>query len=150
MVIINVAIRAQTRDHLHELKKITCLRTQGEVLDHLVADVMSRRPARATPSASKRFLRLAAPAKAPTTFATPYLTASQRRNALKFGLSPREIEVLELLLSGDSNRKIGDAMGMTESTTKGHCSRLYRILKVVNRAQLISRVHSGLLDKTVR
>jgi hypothetical protein len=43
-VFINVAIRAKTRDDLHELKRITGVRSQGELLDHLVADVMSRRP----------------------------------------------------------------------------------------------------------
>lgn len=149
-VFINVAIRTQTRDDLHELKRITGMRTQGEVLDHMVADVMSRRPTSATPSTNKRFVRLAVPAKARTTFEIPYLTARQRRSALKLGLSPREIEVLELLLSGDPNRKIGDAMGMTESTTKAHCSRIFRMLDVSNRAQLISRVHGGLLDRTVR
>jgi len=43
-VFINVEIRANTRDAISELKKITGLRTQGEVLDHLLADVMRRRP----------------------------------------------------------------------------------------------------------
>jgi hypothetical protein len=43
-VFINVAIRAKTLKDLHELKKVTGLRSQGEVLDHLIADVMSRRP----------------------------------------------------------------------------------------------------------
>jgi hypothetical protein len=39
-----VEIRAHTRDAISELKKLTGLRTQGEVLDHLIADVMRRRP----------------------------------------------------------------------------------------------------------
>lgn len=43
-VFINVAIRTKTLNDLHELKKVTGLRSQGEVLDHLIADVMSRRP----------------------------------------------------------------------------------------------------------
>jgi hypothetical protein len=43
-VFINVAIRSKTRDDMNELKKIAGLRTQGELLDHLIADVMSRRP----------------------------------------------------------------------------------------------------------
>lgn len=43
-VFINVEIREKTRDAISELKKITGLRTQGEVLDHLLADVMRRRP----------------------------------------------------------------------------------------------------------
>ena len=43
-VFINVSIRAKTLKGLHELKRVTGLRSQGEVLDHLIADVMSRRP----------------------------------------------------------------------------------------------------------
>jgi len=43
-VFINVAIRTKTRDDMNELKKITGLRSQGELLDHLIADVMGRRP----------------------------------------------------------------------------------------------------------
>jgi hypothetical protein len=43
-VFINVAIRSKTRDDMNELKRITGLRSQGELLDHLIADVMSRRP----------------------------------------------------------------------------------------------------------
>jgi hypothetical protein len=43
-VFINVAIRTKTLDGLHELKKVTGLRSQGEILDYLIEDVMRRRP----------------------------------------------------------------------------------------------------------
>jgi hypothetical protein len=43
-VFINVSVLAKTRDALSELKKITGLATQGDVLDYMVADIMRRRP----------------------------------------------------------------------------------------------------------
>jgi hypothetical protein len=43
-VFINVSVLAKTRDALSELKKVTGLSTQGEVLDYMVADIMRRRP----------------------------------------------------------------------------------------------------------
>jgi hypothetical protein len=43
-VIVNIEVKAKTREALKELKRVTGLRTQGEVLDHLLADVMRRRP----------------------------------------------------------------------------------------------------------
>jgi DNA-binding CsgD family transcriptional regulator len=80
-----------------------------------------------------------------TNYGNRQLSPAEKRNAGKCGLTAREIEVLELVLSGESNRQIGAALGMTESTAKGHCSTLFRLLKVANRALLISRVHAGLL-----
>lgn len=43
-VFINVSVLAKTRSALTELKKITGLKTQGDVLDYMVADIMRRRP----------------------------------------------------------------------------------------------------------
>jgi hypothetical protein len=41
---INVQVKSSTRDALNQLKIITGLKTQGEILDILIADVMKRRP----------------------------------------------------------------------------------------------------------
>ena len=43
-VFINVKVLSKTRDALTELKRITGLPTQGDVIDYMVADVMRRRP----------------------------------------------------------------------------------------------------------
>lgn len=43
-VFINVEVLAKTRDALRELKHASGLSTQGDVLDHMVADVMRRKP----------------------------------------------------------------------------------------------------------
>jgi hypothetical protein len=41
---INVQVKTSTRKALNQLKSITGLKTQGDVLDRLIADVMLRRP----------------------------------------------------------------------------------------------------------
>jgi hypothetical protein len=43
-VFINVSVLDKTRIALNELKKVTGLSTQGELIDAMVADVMSRKP----------------------------------------------------------------------------------------------------------
>lgn len=74
------------------------------------------------------------------------LSALQRRNARKLGLTARETEVLERLLTGDSNKHIGEALGLAESTVKAHCSTIFRLLRVGSRSQVMSRIHEGMLD----
>jgi hypothetical protein len=44
LVHVNFAILKQTRDGLNEMKRVTGLSSQAEVLDHLVAHVMSQKP----------------------------------------------------------------------------------------------------------
>lgn len=41
---INVLVKVSTRKSLNELKVITGLKTQGEILDILVAEAMKQRP----------------------------------------------------------------------------------------------------------
>jgi DNA-binding NarL/FixJ family response regulator len=74
------------------------------------------------------------------------LSSSQRHNANKLGLTLRETQVLERLLTGDSNKHIGEALGLAESTVKAHCSNIFRAMRVGSRSQVLSRVHQGLLD----
>jgi DNA-binding CsgD family transcriptional regulator len=50
-------------------------------------------------------------------------------------LTPRESEILSLITSGRTNREIGTALAITEGTVKGHLQRIYRKLRVENRAQ---------------
>lgn len=51
------------------------------------------------------------------------------------GLSERELEVLNLLGEGASNAGIGRALSISESTVKGHVTRLLVKLGVQNRVQ---------------
>lgn len=48
-------------------------------------------------------------------------------------LSPREIEVLDCLVMGQSNKEIGDALFITEQTVKNHMTSVLRKLQVEDR-----------------
>lgn len=50
-------------------------------------------------------------------------------------LTPRELEVLNQLATGHTNRVIGGHMGISENTVKFHVSRIYRKLGVSSRAE---------------
>ena len=57
-------------------------------------------------------------------------------------LTPRDIELLALLASGQSNKQIAAAMGVSESTVKSHLSALFRKLGVADRTQAALRAIS--------
>lgn len=55
-------------------------------------------------------------------------------------LSQRQLEVLEGVLAGHSNRQIADATRLTEGTIKNHVSSLLLMFGVRSRAELISQL----------
>ena len=54
-------------------------------------------------------------------------------------LTPREIEVLEMIASGATNVAIGEALYITEVTVKSHVQHILRKLRVANRAEAAGR-----------
>jgi LuxR family maltose regulon positive regulatory protein len=50
-------------------------------------------------------------------------------------LTPREVEVLRLVLAGHSNRAIAEDLVISEWTVKSHLTRIYRKLDVTSRTQ---------------
>jgi DNA-binding NarL/FixJ family response regulator len=52
-------------------------------------------------------------------------------------LSPRQVQVLQLLLQGKSNKLIGRALNLSESTVKTHLLAVFRRLEVNNRTQAV-------------
>lgn len=52
-----------------------------------------------------------------------------------FGLSDREMEILQYVVRGSSNREIGTALFISEKTVKNHLSSIYRKLSVEDRTQ---------------
>jgi DNA-binding CsgD family transcriptional regulator len=52
-------------------------------------------------------------------------------------LSAREIEVLELVAGGRSNRDIGEALGLSALTVKSHLARIARKLGTGDRAEMV-------------
>jgi two-component system, NarL family, response regulator len=50
-------------------------------------------------------------------------------------LSPREMEVLRLIVQGHSNKEIADSLHLSESTVKNHVNSLFTKLQVKDRTQ---------------
>jgi DNA-binding NarL/FixJ family response regulator len=65
-------------------------------------------------------------------------------------ISPREREVLRLLVSGCSNREIGLELGVTEPTVKAHIAQLLRKTGVPNRIALSVHAITKALLNTAR
>ncbi len=61
-------------------------------------------------------------------------------------LTDRELEILELIAAGATNREIAASIGLSTNTVKEHASALYRKMKARNRAEAILRARRlGLL-----
>jgi LuxR family maltose regulon positive regulatory protein len=50
-------------------------------------------------------------------------------------LTPREMEVLEIIVAGDSNQTIVDKLIITQRTVKKHAGNIYGKLNVSNHTQ---------------
>ena len=62
-------------------------------------------------------------------------------------LSEREIEVLQLIAEGLSNREVGDRLYLTINTVKAHSRTIYSKLGVNNRTQAVAKARSlGILS----
>lgn len=58
------------------------------------------------------------------------------------GLSPREVEILEALVSGESNKELARRLGISPNTVKTHVARVYEKLEVERRVQAIEKARS--------
>jgi DNA-binding NarL/FixJ family response regulator len=52
-------------------------------------------------------------------------------------LSPREVDVLKLIVEGYTNRQIGDELGISVRTVEGHRANIYGKLGLRNRVELV-------------
>ena len=69
----------------------------------------------------------------------------QRRDAVaqnleRFSLSPRECDVVMLVLYGHSNRRIADQLFLAEYTVEDHLKRVFSKLGVKSRTALASKI----------
>jgi DNA-binding NarL/FixJ family response regulator len=55
-------------------------------------------------------------------------------------LTPRHVDVLELVAQGFSNDEIADKLGLRPNTVKFHISEIFRRLGVRNRIEAIAQV----------
>ncbi|HEY4614056.1 MAG TPA: response regulator transcription factor [Citricoccus sp.] len=72
---------------------------------------------------------------------SPTVTAQllKRLNAPTLALSPREIEILQRLSTGATNRELAKALFISEATVKTHLVHIYDKLGVDNRTQAIDQ-----------
>jgi NarL family two-component system response regulator LiaR len=88
-------------------------------------------------------LRLTRPAPPPPTVVTtapaPAATPFVRDPAQieRLGVTPRELEILELIAQGLSNREIAETLFVSENTVKTHSSRLFDKLGARRRTQAV-------------
>jgi DNA-binding CsgD family transcriptional regulator len=71
------------------------------------------------------------PAQPPATFKTN--AASVER----LGITPRELEILQLIAAGLSNREIAERLNVSENTVKTHSTRLFSKLDARRRTQAV-------------
>ncbi len=60
-----------------------------------------------------------------------------KKMSSRFGLTPRESEVLKYVLRGMKNAEVARDLQITEQTVKDHLSRIYRKIGVENRFELM-------------
>jgi len=65
----------------------------------------------------------------------PFTLNEQRLKDL--GITPRELEILELIAQGMSNREIAEKLFVSENTVKTHSSRLFDKLSAKRRTQAV-------------
>jgi DNA-binding CsgD family transcriptional regulator len=70
------------------------------------------------------------------TAAAVFVAPESRLEAL---MTPRELEVLELVARGDTNGAIADQLVISEGTVKSHVKHILRKLNAANRAEAVSR-----------
>ena len=73
----------------------------------------------------------------PVPVAGPFYRNEARLEEL--GITPRELEILEAMAAGLSNREIGERLFVSENTVKTHATRLFDKLSAKRRTQAVQR-----------
>ena len=74
----------------------------------------------------------------------PFVRNAVRLEAL--GITPRELEILEAMAAGFSNREIAERLFVSENTVKTHAGRLFDKLSAKRRTQAVQRAkEAGLI-----
>lgn len=116
-VVLSARLRAQ-HDHVHDM-----LRSTEQLFDEFIAE--ERRRVDHTDS-----LRAAH-------HTASFLEGSSSR--LEQVLTPREIDVIQLLAAGETNAGVASRLAITEGTAKWHVKQVLRKLRATNRAEAVSR-----------
>jgi DNA-binding CsgD family transcriptional regulator len=80
----------------------------------------------------------------PVPMAGPF--ARNERRLEQLGITPRELEILEAMAAGLSNREIAERLFVSENTVKTHAARLFDKLSARRRTQAVQLAkESGLI-----
>lgn len=115
----------RVEDVFHVADRITVLRRGRAIATHLTAEV----------DEETVFLQAAGRGEIPGQFAEKLLTG--------LGVTPREQELIRLLLQGLSNTDIGERLEIAGNTVKAHLFSIYRKTGVKNRLELAHLVRHG-------
>jgi len=72
------------------------------------------------------------------TWVSPKVAAKLVTHVTNVRITQRELAVLRLLAAGNSNREIGDALGISDGTVKIHVTHLFAKLDVTSRTEAIN------------
>jgi LuxR family maltose regulon positive regulatory protein len=145
LVLISLALQArgETRPALVTLGRAVSLAEptgvvrlfadEGEVMARLLAQVS------AYTTASPTYLHILQTAISSTRHAVPESVQAAPRQSLIDPLSPREREVLSLLVEGLSNQQIADRLVISLNTAKRHVKHILAKLTATNRTQAVAR-----------
>ncbi|WP_330298302.1 response regulator transcription factor [Streptomyces sp. NBC_00503] len=101
-----------------------------------VRDVREGRP-HFTPSAASTLLAELRTSSQPQR--TVAQSSERLHNSVVFGLSSREVEVMELIASGMNNQQIAATCFISEKTVKNHINRIFAKLQSTTRSEAIAR-----------
>lgn len=74
---------------------------------------------------------------------TDHLVERRERPRAALGLTEREMQILQLLSDGLSDREIADFLVLSRRTVEGHVARLFKRLNVRNRTEAAARYRQG-------
>jgi DNA-binding CsgD family transcriptional regulator len=69
-------------------------------------------------------------------------TALPDHFVVKYGISPREREIISMMLQGYGNRKISETLFISAMTVKNHIYHIYQKTGVANKIQLLNVINS--------
>lgn len=122
--------------------------TMSNMPEHVLASMQSGASSHVDKTApiSDVLQAIQASAEKPLSFTARKMTEAIIARNKGIGLTPRELEILEKLPSGDTILEISVQLFVTESTVKTHLSAVYKKLGATNRVQAINAARkSGLL-----
>lgn len=101
-----------------------------------------RRLARPTTEVVERHIETVVVREVPVAAPAPGAFARDDARIAELGLTPRELEILEAIADGLSNREIAARLFVSENTVKTHSSRVFDKLGVQRRVQAVQRART--------